>query len=478
MNQSAVFNPLHYGAVGDGVAKDTRAVQSAIDACAAAGGGMVYLPPGQFLTGALQLRSRVTLHIEAGGVLLGSTDRADYEVVERRYSGTTQLTLEALINGENLEQVTICGRGAIDGQGWWCWQPIRDYYALPKAQRPPQPQTANPTVADVRASIFQRPRLVEPVNCRDLLLEGVTLRNSGFWNLHLLYCEDVRVHNVLFRNPADGCNADGLDIDSCRNVCVANCDFSVGDDCLCLKSGLNEDGRRLGRPTENVVVTNCIMRAGHGGIVIGSDMSGGVRNVAVSNCVFVGTDIGIRMKSMRGRGGVVENINISNIVMENLPEVLVLDMHYWKPMPPEPVSERTPLFRDIRISHIDATRCGAAGYIHGLEELPPTGIRLDGVRIQARKPFWVRQAQGLEFRNVRFECEDGPALRCEQVSDVEIDRLQDRGSAAGTPSLHLVQVQQAYVHDCSLRGHDGQGWRLDNTPVTELRTANNDTQYQ
>ena len=464
------YNPRDFGARGDGTTKDTAAIQKAMDACAAAGGGTVYLGPGRYLTAPFYLASNVTLYLEAGTIILGSQDRADYAVVERRYAGTTQLTLEALVNGVDLECVTLAGRGTIDGRGQPWWQAIRDHFKLPKDQRPALEEWKT-TEERVRKSIWHRPRLFELVRCRNVLMQGVTLQNSGFWNLHLLYCRNAKLHALTLLNPPDGCNADGMDLDSCRDVCVSDCFLSVGDDCICLKSGWDEDGRRIGIPTENVTVTNCITHAGHGGVVIGSDMSGGVRNVVVSNCVFRGTDIGIRLKTMRGRGGAVENFNVSNIVMDGVAHPIHMDMHYWKPTAPEPVSERTPRFRGFRFSQIDAVHAEAAGYIHGLEEMPIEGLRLDGVRIAAKKPFYCRHARDVELRHLRLECEEGPELQLEDVAGVEIDHLRLRETRAPGPAIRLTRTRGAVIQDAGTAGANGRRLELVDTDAAEVGQA-------
>ena len=468
-----MYTPQDFGARADGATLDTAAIQQAIDACTSAGGGTVYLGPGKYLTGPIYLKSNVTFHLEAGATVLGSTNRADYGTCTRRYAGTTQLTLEALVQAVDAERITLAGRGVIDGQGEAFWKPIRDYYATPKGQRPPMEEYGSEE-EQVRNAIWHRPRLLELVGCRNLILEGVTLQNSGFWNGHMIYCENAKLNGLTFHNPPWGCNGDGMNLNSSHDVMISNCRFDVNDDAICLKSGWDEDGRRIGIATRNVTVANCVVHRGHGGVVIGSDMSGGVQNVAVTNCVFDGTEIGIRMKSMRGRGGLVENINVNNVVMDGVPQPFVFNLRYWKPMPPEPVSERTPVFRNVRFSQIDAVNAKNAGFIDGLEEMPVRNIRFESVRIQSREPMTVRHAQGLEFRNVRLECAQAPEMQLEDVSDVEIDRVQMRGDHAPAPSIQLTDARQVFVHDSSATCSGGTLLDCRNTPESELRLADND----
>ena len=451
MNVAAmnIFNPMNFGAIADGLTPATAAIQKAIDACAAAGGGMVYVPPGRYLIGPVYLKSHVNLHIEAGAILLGSPNKRDYKIVTRRLAGKVQPTIEALINGDDLQHVSITGRGTIDGQGETFWGPIMAFLRTPKDQRPDWSHMAPESEEYIYGTPFARARLVEIQRCRNVLIEGVTLQNSGFWNLNPMFCENVVIHGVTLYNPEGlAPNGDGMDINSCRNVRISDCFVDVNDDCICLKSGWNEGGF----PTENVTITNCITRGGHGGVTIGSDMSGGVRNVTVSNCVFHGTDIGIRFKTMRGRGGVVENILFSNIVMDGVREAISMDMHYWRPMPAGPATEQTPRFRNIRLHQVDAANSKEAGFWHGLEEMPIEEVTLDSVRIQSQTPLRIRHARALNFRHLRLECPTAPELILEDVSDVSIERFHAAANRAAGPAIRLVRTEHVSVEGCFAPG--------------------------
>ena len=263
----------------------------------------------------------------------------------------------ALISGENLDNVAITGRGTIDGRGQMWWEMMRQLESSMK---------------------IIRPRLIRLVDCRNVLVEGVTLTNSPAWTLNPLACDNVSIRGLTVINPPDSPNTDGINPDSCRNVRISDCHIDVGDDCVTIKSGSEDQPRREYRACENIVVTNCTMMHGHGGVVIGSEMSGGVRNVAISNCTFVGTDRGIRIKSRRGRGGVVEDIRVSNIVMDRVLCPLAINLFYgcgaWDDpkvldKSPKPVDETTPRFRRLRFQQHHCTasevlrvlRTGAAG---------------------------------------------------------------------------------------------------------------------
>ena len=274
--QVAFLNVRQSGAVGDGAASDTRALQGAIDAAAQSGGGTVLVPAGKYVTGSLFLRDNITLFLDAGAILLGSENPADYPIARARWEGVTQDTHAPLVAGERLKNIALVGRGTIDGRGAIWWQKHR-----------------------AKTLDAPRPRLISFANSTNVLIEGVTLMNSPAWTINPVRCENVTVDKVTIVNPPDSPNTDGINPDSCRNVHISNCHVDVGDDCVTIKSGIETESPELRAPCENITVTNCTMVHGHGGVVIGSEMSGGVRNVVISNCVFVGTDRGIRLKSRR-----------------------------------------------------------------------------------------------------------------------------------------------------------------------------------
>ncbi|MFB3829393.1 MAG: glycoside hydrolase family 28 protein [Bryobacteraceae bacterium] len=420
---AGTFNVRDYGAAGNGVRKDTAAIARAVDACAKAGGGAVLLPPGRYLTGSIELKSNVTLEIEAGATILGSTDPADYAVAPNAYM-PERSELTGLIWGRDLVNVTVKGRGTVDGQGKTWWE--RQWAASPKKGRPAPSPAA--TAAAKKALVNGRPYLLKLVRCKNVLVEGLTFVNSPAWTIHPVMCEFVNIHALTIVNPVPSPNTDGINPESCRNVHISNCHIDVGDDCITLKSGKDEAGRRAGRPNENITVTNCTMLKGHGGVVIGSEMSGGVRNVTVSNCVFNGTDIGIRVKSQRGRGGVVEGVAVSNIVMQDVPEAFTITTFYQgsdQPGEIYPVNDGTPVFRDFRISNITARGSKSAGQITGLKEMPVSGISFSHVRIAAARGFRLRNAKGIEFHDVQILPGEGPALFGDNVEDLHLDGFRN-----------------------------------------------------
>jgi polygalacturonase len=431
---AALFNVRDYGAAGDGRALDTQAINTAIAACVKNGGGTVYLPPGQYLAGTIVLKSHVILNLDAGAIILGSENPEDYPAFKSVWGDDTVML--ALIYAEDAENITITGRGTIDGQGavWWkrIWLTDTKRFS-PGAQTPEE-------FAEAKKVARGRPHLIRTVRCRDVLIEHVNLRNSAEWNVHPMLCERVRVDGISITAPATNAhNTDGINPESCRDVQIVNCVIDTGDDCITLKSGLDELGRRVGRADENITITNCVMHHGHGGVTIGSEMSGDVRNVVVANCVFQNTDNGIRIKSQRGRGGMVEGISVSNVVMVDVPTPFIITMFYSGTDRPEevhPVNEGTPRYRDMLFSNITARGAKNAGAITGLREMPIENITFSNVHVQSQTAFTCTNAQGITFLDTVIDTAKGPAVVLRNASDVNTTRLTTRTPHTGVP---LVQ---------------------------------------
>lgn len=422
------------GAVGDGQADCTAALQRAIDICSAAGGGTVVIPPGRFVTGTLRLASHVTLHLESGATLLGSSDEAAYPLWVSKWEGSGVKPAHApLIAGEGLTNIALTGRGTIDGRGqkWW------DRFSQGELEH-------------------TRPSIVHIVDCRDVLIDGLTFLNSPRWTLVPTACDNVTITRVTVRNPPDSPNTDGINPESCSNVHISDCHLDVGDDCISIKSGSEEDGRARLRPCQNITINNCTMLHGHGGVVIGSEVSGGVRNVAISNCVFCGTDRGIRLKSRRGRGNAVEDLRVDNIVMDQVLCPIVLNLFYgcgaWEDskvtdQSPRPVDAGTPQFRRLRFSNISARNAKyAAAFVLGLPEMFVDDVVFDSVSIyldaqnkrggspamtpglpdMCRAGFVIRNARNLRLRHVDIHDQLGPAVVIHNSLDVVVENLQAR----------------------------------------------------
>lgn len=467
-NDNSVFhNVLDYGAVNDGSAKITDVIKKAIETATEAGGGTIYFPPGEYLTGPIHLKSNITLYIDAGATIKFSDDFDDYlPMVKSRWEGTNVINFSPLIYAYEAKNIAIRGRGTIDGQGqkWWeYWENLNAQYRktreiakVPRSKWQDEFAGQNEALLDVNKSSaatrivlqmgYLRPPFIQPLYCKNFLIEGITIVNSPFWTVNPQYCENVTVTGVTINN-SDSPNTDGINPSSCKYVHISNCHINVGDDCITIKSGRDEDGRKTSMPAEDYTITNCTMLAGHGGVVIGSEMSGDVRKITISNCVFDGTDRGIRIKSTRGRGGIVEEIRISNVVMKNIMlEAIKLNMHYHE-TPPEPVSERTPRFRNIHLSNITA-QAKQAGFLLGLGEMPIEGITFNDINITSEIGFTIKDAKNIEFHNVQINTSKGPAIVAENTRSLEIDRVKTLDPHSDTPVIELKQVEDVFIHDC------------------------------
>jgi polygalacturonase len=395
-------------------APDTRSIQDAIDAKAGAGGGTVRLAAGRHVSGALVLRNDITLELEAGATLVGSEDPADYPLIEARWEGRHQTTHAPLIGGTGLRNVAITGRGTVDGRGAPWWKRHRD-----------------------KTLDHPRPRLISIAESSNVLIEGLTLVNSPAWTINPVRCENVTVHKVTIVNPADSPNTDGINPDSCRYVHISDCHIDVGDDCITLKSGIETELPDKRGPCENITITNCTMAHGHGGVVLGSEMSGDVRNVVISNCVFTATERGIRMKTRRGRGGVIEDVRVSNIVMRDVLVPFTVNLYYHAvadPLP-RPVDAGTPHVRRIHFGEITAEDAHyAAAFLYGLPESPIEDVtfrdvairmspnaragmaeHLDDLEPMSRAGFIARNVSGLHLDGVEVSGQAGEAFDLRDV---------------------------------------------------------------
>jgi polygalacturonase len=452
--QPQYYNVLSYGAKNDSSRMATAAIELAIKAASKAGGGTVYFPAGKYLTGPIHLRSNITIWIDAGAELHFSDHFDDYlPMVPSRWEGTNVTNFSPLFYAYKAENITITGRGIIDGHGkkWWDFaEGYDDTKAHSKWEKEFFRNNKNVIKPDEARWInrgFLRPPFIQPMFCKNVRIEGITIHNSPFWTVNPEFCENVTVTGVTILNPHSP-NTDGINPESCKYVHISNCHISVGDDCITIKSGKDEDGRRMNAAAENYTITNCTMLAGHGGVVIGSEMSGGVRKIAISNCVFDGTDRGIRIKTARGRGGVVEDIRVDNIIMKNIgTQAIVLDMQYTI-TGPEPVSERTPQFKNIHFSNITAQTRDAI-FINGLAEKPVEDITFNDIQFTAEKGALIKEAKNIEFHNVHITTKEGSSLIAENVKQLEIDGVKTLNPITGVPVISLNNTEDVFLHNCS-----------------------------
>ena len=447
------FDVTRYGAKKDSSAKATAAIKKAIDAAVKTGGGTIYFPAGKYLTGPIHLKSNITILIDAGAELHFSDDFDDYlPMVESRYEGVDVTSFSPLFYAYKAENIAIKGRGKINGHGKKWWDFVEGYkkdQPRSKWQFMFDSLNKNILLPDDPAQMkrgFLRPPFIQPMYCKNILIEGITITNSPFWTVNPEFCENVTINAVTIFNPPSP-NTDGINPESCKYVHISNCHISVGDDCITIKSGKDGPGRAKAMPAENYTITNCTMLSGHGGVVIGSEMSGGVKKIVISNCVFDGTDRGIRIKTTRGRGGVVEDIRVDNIVMKNIrDQAIVLDMEYAK-VKPEAVSDRTPQFRNIRFSNITAYTKKAM-YINGLDEMPVQEISLNDVLFEAETGIVMKNAKDIELHNVRVNTKSGSAVQADKVERLDIDGLVTAKPIADVAMIKLNNVQDVLVRNC------------------------------
>ena len=302
----SMINVLDLGVMNNGIADNTELLQNALDSMKETG-GLLYFPAGKYLTASLQMYSNTTIYLESGATILANADHDKYPVItEKMVPGFTRGSKRGILFALDAENITVRGKGTIDGCGYNWWH-------LSKT---------------MHASDCYRPRTIQFINCNHVTIDGIHIQNSPCWTVHPIHCNDVTINNISIINPYKSPNTDGINPESCSNVKISNCYIDVGDDCVTIKSGLETDLFQKQFPCENIAVTNCTFVHGHGGIVIGSEMSGGVRNMTVTNCIFRDTDRGIRLKTRRKRGGKVEDIVINNVIMDNVIAGITMNEYY------------------------------------------------------------------------------------------------------------------------------------------------------
>lgn len=441
--EALTLNVRDFGATGTGETYDTAAIQGAIVACPP--NGRVVIPAGTYLTSPLFLKSNITIELEKGAVLLGSTDREHYPILpgiiyrgeEQKefylgsWEGDPQDCFASLITGIGVENVVITGQGIVDGnasfENWW-------------------------ENAKVKRTAW-RPRLIFLRDCKNILVEGITVLNSPSWTIHPLFSKELKFINLKVINPKDSPNTDGINPESCSDVLILGVDFSVGDDCIAIKSGKLYLGKKLKTPSENIIIRNCHMKFGHGAIVIGSEMAGGIKNIYATRCIFEETDRGIRIKTRRGRGedGIINGIYAENIVMKKVLTPFVINAFYF--CDPDgkteyvwskeklPVDEGTPSIRNIYYKNIQCQDSEvAAGFFYGLPEKKIENIHLEDIQIsftkgpvtadypammsfiekQAKSGFFIGNASNVKIINVTINELSGEPFTFSEVEDLQI----------------------------------------------------------
>jgi hypothetical protein len=454
------YDVRDFGAVGDGQTLTTEGLQKAIDACSQNGGGRVVIPSGRYLTGPLFLRSHIQIELEPGAVIIGSTNFSDYPAIDGRWEGIERKIYASLFTGKDLENVSITGQGTLEGQGAVWWAANRKTGELRRELGLFGREPENPTNAPL---LWPRPRMIYLQNCTNVLVRDISIRNSPSWNVHPVYCVHVTLDNLTIISPPNSPNTDAIDPDSCRDVRISNCYCDVGDDDIVIKSGFNEDGRRVGIPCEDILINNCTFAHGHGGVVIGSETSGSVRNVTVANCVFDGTQRGLRVKTALGRGGVIENFRASNLVMRNIIDTAFsITSTYDRPASdrtnaPPPAPEAIPAMRHFHWSDIIVNDTRRVAEFAGLAESALEDVSLRNVQVTSAKAgIRCAFAKGLRFENIEFQPEAGTALEAQKVSDLEVQRLSVAQANPDATVISLKDVSGALFRDCRVATGKGQ----------------------
>ncbi len=432
---TAIFKAADYGAASDGKTLSTKAIQAAIDACSAKGGGIVTFEPGVYLTGSIFVKEGVNLRIDKDVEIRGSQDISDYPEIDTRVAGIEMKWPAALINIIGQDNVAISGDGTINAQG----KPFWDKYRSMRKEYDPKGLR---WIVDYDC---KRPRTLLVAESSNVTLKGITLKQAGFWTVHILYSKYVTVDGLIIRNNVDGSgpSTDGIDIDSSTFVLVENCDIDCNDDNFCLKAGRDADGLRVNRPTEYVVIRNCVSRAGGGLVTCGSETSGSIRHVLAHNLKAKGTNVGIRFKSAKTRGGTIEDIYIQDIEMDGVGTALEATLNWnpsysysflpegfnsenipqhWKTMlaKVEPPEKGIPTVRDVHVSRLNISGAKRAFFVEGMKESVVKNFYLKDVTIETGTAGRISYAEGWKFENVSVKAKDSNDLNLENCTDMNL----------------------------------------------------------
>lgn len=475
------FDISQFGAKSDGITLNTIAISKAIEACAKNGGGTVMIPAGLWVTGPIVLQSNVELYAAKGALISFTPDRMQYPLVKASFEGVDAARCQSPISAENAENIAITGGGIFNGSGN-VWRPVKkskltdtEWKRLIASggvlteDKTGWYSSAGALKASLTSDIgklssgrelkdfeeirdFLRPNMLRINHCKNILIEGISFENSPAWTMHLAVSKQITIKNVTVKNPSYGQNTDGIDLESCANILMDGCSFDTGDDGICIKSGRDAEGRKRGIPTENLIAQNCTVYHAHGGFVIGSEMSGGARNLFVSNCTFIGTDVGLRFKTARGRGGVVEKIYASNISMKDISgEAILFDMYYEAkdPVPlagekremPKietlPVNEGTPVFRDFYINNIVCNGAEKGIFVRGIPEMNVKNVELKNIVLKTRKGIECTEGADIGFSNIRLITDESdPLVYLQNSSEIRFDNISYDNNATVLFSLN------------------------------------------
>ncbi len=480
------FNIMNYGAVADGLTLNTAAINKAIEACAKGGGGTVVIPRGSYITGPIIMKSNINLHLDKGALVIFSSDFNQFPLVVSTFEGVEAVRCQSPVTAENLENIAITGKGIMNGNGFY-WRPLpkdkqtesqwkahlkkyggvvsangKMWYSSEKALKGSLTNNIGKigdgkTLKDFEdIKDFLRPNMIRIFQCKNILIDGVTFENSPAWTTHVNASEHITIHNLTVKNPWFGTNTDALDLESSKNALVEDCHFDTGDDGICIKSGRDAEGRKRGLPTKDVIVKNCVVYHSHGGFVVGSEMSGGVNNMFVSNCTFIGSDIGLRFKTTRGRGGMVENIYINKIDMKSIPaEAILFDMYYMakdpvvlsgeKREPPKvetkPVDESTPQFQNFYIRNVTCDEAAKGIFVRGLPEMHIKNILIENAVMNVDEGIDIQEASNITLNNITMMTKNtNPVAYVLNSDNIAINNLKYKDSA---DVLAIVQGERS-----------------------------------
>ena len=454
--KKAYFNVLDYGTLRNDTGDASKGINAAIRAAKACGGGLVYVPAGKYTCGPIELVSNLELYLEAGAVL--NFPASDLPFTRGRNQSIECLTPVPLIGGHDLENVTIKGSGTITTSNTE-WMKLKPRYGgsaaginwanLLKSLEKKTPATEDEYQ---KAAGELRPPFIQVMNCKNVTIEGIHIIGSPMWPVHILYSENVVVHGISI-NTYPGVHTGGIYLDSSSYIRISDCFIETGDDGIVIKSGKDADGLRVNRPTENVVIANCTVRRAHGAVTLGSEIAGGLRNIVVSNMICEGTQVGIRIKSRRGRGGFIEDVRFNNWSMENVGEAITVTNYYS--MEGEVydgdttvVSNRTPIFRNIAISNITINHAKKVLSIDGLPEMPIEGLSITDMTASGKKGMSSTNTVGLELHNVRINVVNGPAFNVSKSRETELDNVSSPKPLANTPVIRIDSSKGAIVRNC------------------------------
>lgn len=451
------FDVRKFGAKPDGLTLNTKAIADAIQAASKGGGGTVIFPEGIWLTGPIVLVSNVRLHLEKNSLITFTKDRNEYPLISTTFEGVAAYRAQAPISAIQAENIGITGDGVIDGGGE-AWRPVkrdkmtesqwktlvasggklsadnRIWYPSESALKGSLSGNVGSDTTKTKSDFesvkdFLRPNMVQINESKNVLFQGVTFQNSPAWTLHFIVSENVTIRGVKVKNPWYGQNNDAVDLESTKNVLLEDCIFDTGDDAITLKSGRDEQGRKRGIPTENVIARNMTIYRGHGAYVIGSEMSGGVRNVLIMNSTFIGTDVGLRFKTQRGRGGLVEKVFAQNLTMKDISgDAILFDMYYGgKSQNTEkiPITEATPRFQDFHFKDIVVQGAKRGIFVRGLPEMNVKNVQMENLLIQADTGMYSEEGDGISFKNLMLMTKDtNPVITLHNSKRMSFDNLK------------------------------------------------------